>query len=161
MPCFARVALRCVLRFFTPVLHIWVAQQTSSHLAGAPMSQNKATQIYVDSRVIPGWVGTPLQYGYVPPERSAIWQLLIKNEVSIPATFSEKGDNIMNAAKIKFCKRQLFEITQGQIAFNKIRLNTSKLLHPVLRFVRLRAWFCAVVSIIASQLSPFFFTNVF
>ena len=71
-------------------------------------------------------------------------------------TFSEKGDNILNAAKVKFCKKQRFDFTQGEIAFNKRRLNTSQLLHPVLRIVSLREWFCAVVSNIASQLIPFF-----
>ena len=59
-----------------------------------------------------------LLYGYVPPNGVVILKLLIWNVVSISEVFSRTGYNISNARKLQFCK-QLFEITQGQIAFEK------------------------------------------
>ena len=59
-----------------------------------------------------------LLYGYLPPNGVVILKLLIWDVVSISEVFSRTGYNISNARKLQFCK-QLFEITQGQIAFEK------------------------------------------
>ena len=87
-----------------------------------------------------------LLYGYVPPNGVVILKLLIWNVVSITEVFSRTGYNISNARKLQFCK-QLFEITQGQIAFEKYgsmrsQANCCTLVAPCVLACRAGVFWC-------------------
>ena len=82
----------------------------------------------------------------MPPNGVVILKLLIWNVVSITEVFSRTGYNISNARKLQFCK-QLFEITQGQIAFEKYgsmrsQANCCTLVAPCVLACRAGVFWC-------------------